>query len=210
MSIQPKTQTFSILTIHTLNSCGFPMLIFVSMLKLCQNVCWLNLNRYCGDSSMKKIYVWDYEEESGTPCNRRLFMDTSRYFQGVPDGATIDNNGFLWVCFFDGNKLVRISPEGCVDLAMDLPVKRPTQPVWYGNNLDELLITSAHLDVDRCQYPQSGNILWLKTCFQGALKNKYNYRPCPCVCPPPSSSCPKRCSPCPQPTHCPSGSCQNK
>jgi len=192
MSIQPKTQTFSILTIHTLNSCGFSMLIFVSMLKLCQNVCWLNLNRYCGDSSMKKIYVWDYEEESGTPCNRRLFMDTSHHFQGVPDGATIDNNGFLWVCFFDGHKLVRISPEGCVDLVMDLPVKRPTQPVWYGNNLDELLITSAHLDVDMCQYPQSGNILWLKTCFHGALKNKYNYRPCPCVCPPPSSSCPTR------------------
>jgi hypothetical protein len=24
------------------------------------------------------------------------------------------------------------------------------------------------------------------------LKNKYNHRPCRCVCPPPSSSCPNR------------------
>lgn len=54
-----------------------------------------------------------------------------------------------------------------------LHIKQPIQHVWYG--MDELLITSIHLGVNRCHYPQSINILSLKTCFQGELKNTCNF-----------------------------------
>jgi sugar lactone lactonase YvrE len=126
---------------------------------------------------LKKIFVWDYDEESGTPSNRRLFLDTAPLFAGVPDGATIDNKGYLWVCFFDGQKLVRISPDATPVLTIDMPVKRPTQPSWYGENLDELLVTSASLGVDTHLWPLSGHIFHLKPGAEGRLKAKYRYNP---------------------------------
>lgn len=129
--------------------------------------------RYCGDSTHKKIYVWDYEEESGTPSNQRLFFDTAGYFSGVPDGANIDSQGYLWVCFFDGSKLVRISPEAKVDRIYNMPVKRPTQPIWFGEKLDQLLITSASKGVNTRIWPESGNVLKLHAGVRGQLKNKF-------------------------------------
>ncbi|KAL2632963.1 hypothetical protein R1flu_004442 [Riccia fluitans] len=128
---------------------------------------------YCGDSTLKKIYVWDYEEESGTPSNQRLFFDAAAYFDGVPDGSNIDREGYLWVCFYMGHHLVRISPNGKIDRVYNLPVERPTQPLWFGECLDELLITSASLDVDTTIRPESGNILKLFAGVRGQLKNKY-------------------------------------
>lgn len=153
--------------------------------KVIDNICctngllWSPDNKllYCGDSTLKKIFVWDYDEESGTPSNRRLFLDTAPLFAGVPDGATIDNEGYLWVCFFDGQKLVRISPDATPVLTIDMPVKRPTQPSWYGENLDELLVTSASLGVDTHLWPLSGHIFHLKPGAGGRLKAKYRYNP---------------------------------
>jgi len=136
-----------------------------------------NKRMYCSDSTLKKIFVWDFDEESGTPSNRRLFLDTAPLFPGVPDGATIDNEGFLWVCFFDGQQLVRISPEAKPVCSIAMPVKRPTQPSWYGDNLDEFLVTSASLGVDLNEFPLSGHILHLVPGAQGRLKAKYNYNP---------------------------------
>ncbi|KAG6544949.1 hypothetical protein Mapa_013641 [Marchantia paleacea] len=135
-----------------------------------------NTLMYCGDSTYKKIYVWDYDEESGTPSNKRLLIDTSKIFHGVPDGATIDKEGFLWTCFFDGHKMARISPDGTVDRVYDLPVKRPTQPCWFGDKLDTLLITSASKDVNIANCPESGNILKIHVGVEGQLKAKYKLK----------------------------------
>ncbi|KAL2645220.1 hypothetical protein R1flu_012807 [Riccia fluitans] len=135
-----------------------------------------NTLMYVGDSTNKKIFVWDYDEESGTPSNKRLLIDTSKIFHGVPDGATIDQEGYLWTCFFDGHKMARISPDGTVDRVYDLPVKRPTQPCWYGDKLDTLLITSASKDVNITNCPESGNILKVHVGVQGQLKAKYKLK----------------------------------
>ena len=152
-------------------------LVFASMVNNLRKFVCVWLGRYCGDSTHKKIFVWDYDEESGKPSNRRLFLDTAPLFAGVPDGATIDNQGYLWVCFFDGQKLVRISPQGKPVCIIDMPVKRPTQPSWYGHNLDELLVTSCSLGVDVNQWPLSGHIFHLSPGAQGQLKAKYRYNP---------------------------------
>lgn len=123
---------------------------------------------------MKKIFVWDYDEESGTPSNQRLFLDTAPLFpEGVPDGANIDDEGYLWTCIFDGHKIIRISPDAKVVKEIEMPVKRPTQPCWYGKNLDEFLVTSASLDVNMTEWPLSGHIFWLKPGAKGQLKRKF-------------------------------------
>jgi sugar lactone lactonase YvrE len=165
--------------------------------KVIDNICctngllWSPDNKllYCGDSTLKKIFVWDYNEECGTVCNRRLFLDTAPLFEGVPDGATIDNEGYLWVCFFDGQKMVRISPQGKVCTTIDMPVKRPTQPSWFGPCLDELLVTSASLGVNKCEWPASGHIFHLRPGAQGRLKAKYNYNPVNNCCQQSCNSC---------------------
>lgn len=60
------------------------------------------LYRYCGDSILKKIFVWDYDEEFGILSNCCFFFDIVFLFEGVLDGVIIDDDGYLWVCFYDG------------------------------------------------------------------------------------------------------------
>jgi sugar lactone lactonase YvrE len=68
--------------------------------------------------------------------------------QGYPDGMTVDREGCLWVAFWDGWCLRRLSPSGeCID-TLDLPVQRPTSCTFGGPALDRLFITSARIGLD--------------------------------------------------------------
>jgi sugar lactone lactonase YvrE len=163
--------------VYRLETDGVTAKLMIEDICCTNGVLWSPDNKrlYISDSTVKKIFLWDFDEESGTPTNRRVFLDTGEKFEGKPDGANIDSEGYLWVCFFDGNKLVRFTPEAKVDQIIVLPVKRPTQPVWYGESLDELLVTTAYLDVDKNEFPQSGDILWLQTDAKGHLRAKYQF-----------------------------------
>src|SRR5258705_9440166 len=54
---------------------------------------------YLSDSHPKARVVWmfDYDRDSGTPRNRRVFVDMNRY-PGRPDGAAVDVDGCYWTC----------------------------------------------------------------------------------------------------------------
>ena len=42
------------------------------------------------------IYAYDFDVDTGTASNRRLFARTEDEALGFPDGSTIDSEGFLW------------------------------------------------------------------------------------------------------------------
>jgi sugar lactone lactonase YvrE len=63
--------------------------------------------------------------------------------KGLPDGATVDADGFVWsVSVYEG-ELVRFAPDGGLDRVVDLPVESTTSVSFVCPNLDV-----AYVDLD--------------------------------------------------------------
>ena len=98
---------------------------------------------YLSDShaSVRTIWACDYDLDDGIPSNRRVFFDT-RAVAGRPDGGTVDADGCYWMAGVSGWQLVRLTPSGTIDRIIDMPVERPSKPMFGGANLDTLYVTS--------------------------------------------------------------------
>lgn len=98
---------------------------------------------YSADSnrSVQTIWAADYDLETGKPSERRPFFDASSV-AGRPDGGTVDADGCYWMAGVGGWQLVRLTPDGQIDRIVDLPIERPSKPMFGGPNLDVLFVTS--------------------------------------------------------------------
>jgi len=107
-------------------------------------VCWSadDTKMYFADSHVKTIFVYDFDAQAGTIGPRRVFAETGSR-PGVPDGSSIDADGFVWNAVFDGSCLVRYAPDGRVDRTVALPVSRPTACAFGGEDLSTLYVTTA-------------------------------------------------------------------
>jgi sugar lactone lactonase YvrE len=124
---------------------------------------------YFTDTFRYAIYAYDYVAETGAITNRRTFVETPPE-AGLPDGLTVDSEGFVWSAYCGGWKVYRFTPDGKIDREYKLPVANPTSCAFGGKNLDELYITSAHLglsDEDKKKYPLSGDLFCLKAGIKG-------------------------------------------
>lgn len=97
---------------------------------------------YYTDTSLRIIYAYDFDPESGEIENRRDFIRVP-VSDGFPDGLTVDSEGFIWSAQWDGWQVVRYDPDGKMERAVPLPVQRPTSCAFGGPGLDHLFITSA-------------------------------------------------------------------
>lgn len=107
---------------------------------------------YVSDSHplVQQIWAFDYDVDSGTPSNRRVFVDMHNHL-GRPDGAAVDADGCYWICANDAGLIHRFTPEGRLDRSLSVPVKKPTMCAFGGSRLDTLFVTSIRDD----QGPQS-------------------------------------------------------
>ncbi|MFK8079063.1 MAG: SMP-30/gluconolactonase/LRE family protein [Granulosicoccus sp.] len=98
---------------------------------------------YFSDSNpaVRTIWCCDYDPDSGHPGTPRVFFDTCQV-EGRPDGGTVDADGCYWMAGVSGWQLVRITPQGKVDRIVNMPIEKPTKPMFGGNNLDVLYVTS--------------------------------------------------------------------
>lgn len=101
---------------------------------------------YHTDSASREIFRFDLAAD-GSLANKRML---ARFHQadGHPDGMTVDAEGCLWVCFWDGWCVRRLSPEGEMLSLLPLPVQRPTSCVFGGPGMDRLFVTSATIGLD--------------------------------------------------------------
>ncbi|HYQ49345.1 MAG TPA: SMP-30/gluconolactonase/LRE family protein [Pseudomonas sp.] len=115
---------------------------------------------YLSDShpNVQKIWVFDYDIDSGTPHNKRLFVDM-RAFPGRPDGAAIDQDGCYWICGNDAGQIHRFTPDGRLDRSLEVPVKKPAMCAFGGANLDILFVTSIRPGgIDLSDQPLAGGV----------------------------------------------------
>ena len=106
---------------------------------------------YWSDTKAHTVYAFDFEPASGEISGRRVFASFPlknpgarlEDYGGRPDGAAVDVEGAYWVAMFEGQRLLRLSPEGELLREVALPVRCPTMPCFGGPGLKTLYITSA-------------------------------------------------------------------
>jgi sugar lactone lactonase YvrE len=114
---------------------------------------------YANDSALQVTYRYDLTPD-GTPLNRHEFARFNEG-EGYPDGMTVDAEGCLWIAFWDGWCLRRLSPNGERLSELRLPVQRPTSCTFGGGDLDRLFITSARIGLtenDLASQPSAGGL----------------------------------------------------
>ena len=65
----------------------------------------------------------------------------------MPDGLCVDGEGGIWVAHWDGWCISRWSPEGQRLLTLEVPVQRPTCPVFGRHGLTSMYLTSSAADL---------------------------------------------------------------
>lgn len=118
---------------------------------------------YLSDShpSVQAVWAFDYDTDTGTPRNRRLFVDMQP-LPGRPDGAAMDIDGCYWICGNDAGLVHRFTPDGRLDRSLAVPVKKPAMCAFGGPNLDTLFVTSIRPGgVDLSDQPLAGGVFAL-------------------------------------------------
>ncbi len=130
---------------------------------------------YHADTTYHVIYAYDYDAATGQIENRRNFVYTPDD-KGQPDGLTVDSEGYVWSCRWDGWKIIRYDPAGKVDREVHVNAARVTSCAFGGPGLDELFITTAWTGMtaeQRRQQPQAGDIFRLKTGVKGQTSHSF-------------------------------------
>ena len=130
---------------------------------------------YYTDSLRKTIYAYDYDPDTGAIENRRFFIHTPGE-PGVPDGLTVDSQGFVWSARWNGWKVTRYDPAGKPEREIKVPTACPTSVMFGGSDLQDLFITSAWKELtaeERNFQPLAGNLFWIRADVPGLPEFKY-------------------------------------
>jgi len=121
-----------------------------------------------------KVEVFSQNISTATLSQRRTFITFSEA-DGMPDGLTVDAEGYLWVALWGGGKVCRYNPEGILDQTIHLPVANPTRCTFGGADLTELYVCSAWFGSDetqRKQQPMAGDLFRIKLDITGLAEHK--------------------------------------
>jgi sugar lactone lactonase YvrE len=137
---------------------------------------------YWSDTKAHTIYAHDVEPADGTLSNKRVYAQFAPRadgqpldaYGGRPDGAAVDVEGCYWVAMFEGQRLLRLTPEGDVAREVHLPVRCPTMPCFGGPDLKTLYITTAREKrpaLELAEQPWAGCVLALDVDVPGLPVN---------------------------------------
>ncbi|MFG3439791.1 SMP-30/gluconolactonase/LRE family protein [Nonomuraea sp. NPDC047897] len=129
-------------------------------------IAWSPDERLCYyvDTPTGRVDVFDYDPGSGLLAGRRTFAEITR---GMPDGITVDARGHVWVGLWGGGAVLRLRPDGSVDLTVEIPARNVTSCAFGGPDLDVLYVTTAWDGAG------GGELLRCRTTVEGLPANPY-------------------------------------
>jgi hypothetical protein len=95
---------------------------------------------------------------------------------GLPDGATVDGEGCVWLTHWGGSAVSRHAPDGRLIEEIALPVTNPTCPCLGGPDLRTLYLTTATFQLSSdalAQEPLAGAILSLRVNVEGLPEARF-------------------------------------
>ncbi|HKQ88163.1 MAG TPA: SMP-30/gluconolactonase/LRE family protein [Candidatus Acidoferrales bacterium] len=97
---------------------------------------------YFTDSYARRIYLFEYDRHTGNLSKRRVFAEIPEN-GGLPDGLTVDTDGFVWTALWYGGRLQRYSPDGMLEREIFFPATQTSSITFGGPEFDEVYVTSA-------------------------------------------------------------------
>lgn len=144
---------------------------------MCPNaMCWSpdDSTFYIADSGSGWLYAYEFDLRAGTIDKRSDFCKFLGL--GIPDGAAVDSEGFIWNARWGAGAIARISPMGQLDRLVTVATSNPTACCFGGPNLNTLYITSARYGLTHAQLaeqPFAGGVFAVTTDVPGIEKNPF-------------------------------------
>jgi sugar lactone lactonase YvrE len=141
---------------------------------------------YWSDTQAHRIDALDFDGRDGGMTNRRALarfppktvqhgaVGLERY-GGRPDGAAVDAEGAYWVAMYEGQRLLRLAPDGALLQALPLPVRCPTMPCFGGDDGRTLFVTTARDKrpaAELAAQPWAGCVLMARVAVPGLPANR--------------------------------------
>ncbi len=121
---------------------------------------------YYTDSLARKIYIFDYGIDSGDITNQRVFVETPDD-GSIPDGMTVDAEGYVWGARWDGSSLYRYNPDGEQVVQIQFPAKKVSSVIFGGVDLTDMYVTTAGGGNKAEEGPGAGGLFRLNVGIQG-------------------------------------------
>lgn len=129
---------------------------------------------YFAGLGLRTLFAFDFDPDEGTLSGQRVLAEYPA--PSVPDGATVDAEGFIWCAAYDGWRITRFAPDGRIDRVIELPVQSPTSVTFGGPDLRTLFITTATQRIAPdalARQPLAGSLLALDVGVAGLPDGRY-------------------------------------
>ena len=149
----------------------------VGGVSISNGIAWSRDNKvmYYIDSRVMGVAAFDFDLETGEIRNRRQVIEIPSD-HGLPDGMTIDDEGMLYVCEWDGYQVGKWDPRsGKLVDSIKFPIAKVTSCCFGGPKLNELYITTACMGVkpgDEAQR-EAGSVFRVPMDISGAPSYRY-------------------------------------
>jgi sugar lactone lactonase YvrE len=117
--------------------------VFATGIRISNALCFSPDGRtmYFADSLERKIRAYPYGPDDDDVGEPSVLVDTGTWGSG-PDGATVDEDGCLWVSLIQAGRIARFTPEGKLDRLIEAPTDLPSSVAFGGADLSTLYVTS--------------------------------------------------------------------
>lgn len=108
-----------------------------------------NTRIYFAETQAETIWSFEYDAESGTLSDRRPFVRTVGG-AGLPDGLTVDSEGYVWSARWNGGCVVRHHPDdGRIVDRVSFPARKVSSITFGGPDYEHAYVTTATAGNDR-------------------------------------------------------------
>jgi len=98
---------------------------------------------YYTDTLRYTVFAYDFDPGAGEISNRRVFYETEPAANGLPDGLTVDAEGFIWSALVNYGRMLLVDPAGQLERMVSFPPTRGTCCTFGGKDYADLYITTA-------------------------------------------------------------------
>jgi sugar lactone lactonase YvrE len=129
---------------------------------------------YVADSVSQWLYAYNFDVAAGEMSRRREFCRLAGL--GIPDGAAVDADGYIWNARWGAGVIARIDPRGRLAQTIEVPVTNPTACCFGGSRLDVLYVTSARHGLSAEQLARekfAGGVFAVETRTRGMPVNSF-------------------------------------
>jgi len=130
---------------------------------------------YHADSPDTEILSYQWQEKTRQLMSSCHIATTAQ--GSFPDGSCIDSEGYLWNAQWGGQRVVRYTPDGSVDLVHEVPTAQPSCVAIGGPDMDWLMVTSAKQGLNGAQLEQdqqAGNVfIYQLNGVKGVIEDQY-------------------------------------